>query len=287
MTCSDVRRVLPGIVDGEAGADFQAHLKDCPACSELVGDLRLIASEAGKLAEADEPPARVWVGIANQLRAEGIIRESNADPARPVLVPAPARRWKAWWLAPVAAAILAAGSYQLAHYKQSAPAPQEARQTATQPPAPTQQAVESKVESAIESKKDAAQMAGKASSPVNPTARVAENHNPPVRAMAKKSEPAEDEDTVAATGQNLQAETSLPPSAPASADDEQFLSEVSQRAPGMRLTFENQLRAVNAEIRETQEYIKRHPGDVDARQHLMEAYQQKAMLYQLALDRVQ
>lgn len=55
----------------------------------------------------------------------------------------------------------------------------------------------------------------------------------------------------------------------------------------MRTTYENQLRAVNAEIRETQQYIQRHPGDEDARQHLLEVYQQKTMLYQMALDRVQ
>ena len=76
-------------------------------------------------------------------------------------------------------------------------------------------------------------------------------------------------------------------SAPPNAEDEEFLSEVSERAPSMRTTYEKQLRAVNGEIRETQEYIKRYPGDADARQHLMEAYQQKALLYQMALDRIQ
>ena len=76
-------------------------------------------------------------------------------------------------------------------------------------------------------------------------------------------------------------------SPPASHEDQRFLSEVSERAPGMRSTYENQLRAVNAEILETQAYIKNHPGDMEARQHLMEVYQQKAMLYQMALDHIQ
>lgn len=76
-------------------------------------------------------------------------------------------------------------------------------------------------------------------------------------------------------------------SPPASAEDERFLSEVSERAPSMRSTYQIQLRAVNAEIRETQEYIKRFPADADARQHLLEVYQQKALLYQMALDRIQ
>jgi len=78
MTCSDVRRVLPDVIDGEGNGEFQAHLKSCPSCSELAADLKLSASEAAKLAETEEPPARVWVGIANQLRAEGVIREPKA-----------------------------------------------------------------------------------------------------------------------------------------------------------------------------------------------------------------
>jgi len=55
----------------------------------------------------------------------------------------------------------------------------------------------------------------------------------------------------------------------------------------MRATYANQLLAVNNEIRETKAYLGRYPGDVDARQHLLEVYEQKAMLYQMALDRIQ
>jgi hypothetical protein len=74
---------------------------------------------------------------------------------------------------------------------------------------------------------------------------------------------------------------------PPSTEDQQFLSVVSTLSPAMRTTYENQLQAVNADIRETQAYVDRNPGDVDARQHLMDAYRQKALLYQIALDRVQ
>jgi hypothetical protein len=72
-----------------------------------------------------------------------------------------------------------------------------------------------------------------------------------------------------------------------STEDQQFLSEVSQRAPSMRATYEDQLRSVNAYIAAAQAYLDRNPNDEDARQHLMEAYQQKALLYQLALDHIQ
>jgi hypothetical protein len=70
-------------------------------------------------------------------------------------------------------------------------------------------------------------------------------------------------------------------------EDQQFLSAVSTSAPSMRATYESQLKAVNADIRETQSYVDRNPADADARQHLMDAYQQKALLYQIALDRIQ
>jgi hypothetical protein len=55
----------------------------------------------------------------------------------------------------------------------------------------------------------------------------------------------------------------------------------------MRATYEDQLRSVNAYIAAAQAYLDQHPDDGDARQHLMEAYQQKALLYQLALDHIQ
>ncbi len=271
MNCSDVERVLPEVIDGGGDADFQVHLQSCPACSELVADLKLIVSEAHGLMESGEPPARVWVGIANQLRAEGIIREPEAVPGRPVLVPTPARRWNAWWLAPVAVAILAAGSYQLTHQKNLPAAPQAAQQPLAQPAAPAPQAAQ------VASNQPVAPPEPTQSAPTGKqTAQVPQHRIPaPTGPAAEKTEVARNSKVAPVI------------SAPASAEDEQFLSEVSERAPSMRSTYENQLRAVNSEIRETQEYIKHFPGDADARQHLLEVYQQKALLYRMALDRIQ
>jgi len=263
MTCSDVQQLLPEFIDGSGDAEFELHLKSCAACSELVGELKLIAREAHQLAESEEPPARVWVNIANQLRAEGIIREPRAVPERPVLVPVRARRWSAWWLAPVSVAILAAAFYQFGHKQSSYQAPQVAQQpTAEQP------AAQPSVSQPAAPQPEVAQQTPPAP-PAKPAVQVAKNHALPPSPSVAKNQP--------------RAEVSPP----ASADDQQFLSEVSERAPAMRSTYENQLRAVNAEINETLEYMRRHPGDMDAHQHLLEVYQQKAMLYQMALDRIQ
>jgi hypothetical protein len=245
MTCSDVDRILPEIIDGgpiEGAQDFefQSHLRTCPDCSELVSDLKLIASESRQLSDTEEPPSRVWVRIAAELRAEGLIRDPELPRAQ-VVAPVRQRRWDALWFAPVAIVILAAGSY-LMHHKATA-------------------SVQSRVAKQSPSQQPEAQVAQQRPDSA-PTAQTP---------AAQASPPTE------------RAEVSPPPTG----DDLQFLSEVSERAPAMRVNYENQLQAVNHEIQETQAYIREHPGDGDARQHLMEVFQQKAMLYQMALDRIQ
>jgi Putative zinc-finger len=262
MTCSDVQRVLPEIFDGATEArfqtDFQAHLKSCPNCSDMVSDLTLITSESRQLAETEEPPQRVWVRIAAELRAEGLIRDQEPVPVRPILLPSTQRRrWSALWLAPVAAALLAAGAYVVNH-RPTMPVAKQVPAT----PAPTTSS-------------------SPASSPSAPAA-VAQA---PLVKPAPESAPAPQE-VARNTGSSAEVpRTAVEPES--SAEDQQFLSAVSTNAPSMRATYENQLQAVNADIRETQAYVDQNPGDVDARQHLMDAYEQKALLYQIALDRIQ
>jgi len=257
MTCSDVARVLPefleGAPDGALPGEVEAHVKSCPACSDLVSDLKLIVSEARQLAASEEPAPMVWVRIAAELRAEGLIRDPEPAPSRPVLVPVPTssrRRWSAWWLAPVAAAILAAGSYVISH--------KPASQVATQPTPATPVTAPAAVTAAV-----------------TPTPVPA----PAPQQLAEKFAKPQ-------SAKSADAARSEVESAP-SDEDQQFLSAVSTLAPSMRTTYELQLQAVNADIRETQAYVDRNPGDMDARQHLMDAYQQKALLYQIALDRIQ
>ncbi len=243
MNCADVQHVLPEMIDGSGSPEYQAHLKSCPECSELVSDLDLIASESKQLAEVDEPADRVWVRIAAELRAEGIIREAEATPARPVLVPSSGRRrWNAWWLVPVAAALVVAGSYVIQPRPASTIAEKPAVTVPQQAPAVAQ-----------------------------PTPAVTQPA--PVVAKAKKAPvliPFPKDNAIASEQ-----------------DDQEFLREVSRRAPMMRATYENQLRTVNSYIHDAQAYAEANPGDEDARQHLMDAFEQKSMLYQMALDNVQ
>lgn len=237
MNCADVQQVLPEIMDGSENTELQAHLKSCPVCSELVSDLELIASEARQLAATDEPAPRVWVKLAAELRAEGIIREPEVAPARPVLMPSTGRRWNAWWLVPVAAAVVAAGSYVV----RPKPAPQSADNAPVIAPQPSQQAATS-------------------SATTSQSAPLVADKKPVVIPFPKESTNTSDR------------------------DDQQLLD---QMAPMMRATYENELRSVNSYIRDARAYAEQNPVDEDAHKHLMDAYEQKAMLYQMALDHVQ
>lgn len=67
--------------------------------------------------------------------------------------------------------------------------------------------------------------------------------------------------------------------------DEQLLQEVSARAPMMRAAYESNLRDVNNYIRDAQDSVNADPNDEEAQQALMDAYGQKSMIYEMALDR--
>ncbi len=68
-------------------------------------------------------------------------------------------------------------------------------------------------------------------------------------------------------------------------DDQQMLAEVAQAAPLMKAAYEDNLRSVNAYIRDAQWSVEQNPNDEEAREYLLQAYEQKAMLYEMALDR--
>jgi hypothetical protein len=67
--------------------------------------------------------------------------------------------------------------------------------------------------------------------------------------------------------------------------DQQLLAEVSVGNPAMRATYEKSLRSVNSYISDARKSVEANPGDEDAREQLMEAYEQKAALYEMAMSR--
>jgi hypothetical protein len=73
---------------------------------------------------------------------------------------------------------------------------------------------------------------------------------------------------------------------PASSDlnDDDLMQEVAANSPGMKTEYEENLRRVNDSIREAQGYLDQSPNDEDVRRSLMDAYQQKSMLFEMAMD---
>jgi len=68
-------------------------------------------------------------------------------------------------------------------------------------------------------------------------------------------------------------------------DDDDLLAEVAQQGPALQAQYSENLRHVNEYIQDAKSTLAANPNDEDARRTLMEAYQEKAMLFELALDR--
>ena len=71
----------------------------------------------------------------------------------------------------------------------------------------------------------------------------------------------------------------------AGANDEELLQEISNQTPLMKAQYADNLRRVNDYIADAKRVVDADPNDEEARRSLMEAYQQKSMLFELAVDR--
>ena len=68
-------------------------------------------------------------------------------------------------------------------------------------------------------------------------------------------------------------------------EDQQVLAEVAKSAPMMEATYTASLGEVNSYIRDARSSLEQDPNDEGAQQDLMKAYEQKAMVYDMALER--
>lgn len=68
-------------------------------------------------------------------------------------------------------------------------------------------------------------------------------------------------------------------------NDDDLLQEIAQQTPAMKAQYESDLRRVNEYIQDAKGIVAANPNDEEARRSLMEAYQEKAMLFELAMDR--
>jgi hypothetical protein len=76
------------------------------------------------------------------------------------------------------------------------------------------------------------------------------------------------------------------PETPAiSGEDERVLSTVSARFPAQRASYRKSLENANLYIRDAEQSIRNDPNDVYSQELLINAYEQKQMIYDLAVDR--
>jgi len=67
-----------------------------------------------------------------------------------------------------------------------------------------------------------------------------------------------------------------------STEDQEILHQVAQLSPDLRATYTQGLQDVNSYIADAERSVRENPEDSEARQLLMYAYQQKALLYKMA-----
>jgi hypothetical protein len=82
---------------------------------------------------------------------------------------------------------------------------------------------------------------------------------------------------------NLQ--TSQKPSNVNNSEDDQLLAAVASRSPAMQAQYASNLQNVNAYIKDAEESAQADPNDEEAQQIVMDAYEQRATVYEMALDR--
>jgi hypothetical protein len=84
-------------------------------------------------------------------------------------------------------------------------------------------------------------------------------------------------------------EAPAPPVAPAalaiSTEDQQVLNTVTARFPAQQANYRKSMDDANSYIRDAEQSIKNNPNDVYSQELLINAYEQKQMLYDLAVDR--
>jgi hypothetical protein len=68
-------------------------------------------------------------------------------------------------------------------------------------------------------------------------------------------------------------------------EDEQLLAAVASRSPAMQAQYASNLENVNAYIKDAEESAQADPNDEEAQQIVMDAYEQRATVYEMALDR--
>jgi hypothetical protein len=247
MNCVELQHSLVEIEDG-SGADQRAHLKTCPKCSSLVAELNLIATSATDLRAAEEPSPRVWHSIEtalDELGTELNLIASSAISLRETHEPSP-RVWNSIEIALRQEGLIRPqGTSRLKSGRSLLPS-LSSRWAFTRWALPVAAMLLIAVSLYVRQRSLPSQLAKVNTKPV---------------AVA----------TVSDAGV-------------AGLNDEDLLQEVAEQSPAMKAQYADNLLHVNQFIQDAKSDVDANPNDEEARRSLMAAYQEKAMLFELAMD---
>ena len=252
MNCVELQHSLVEIEDG-SGADQRAHLKTCPKCSSLLAELNLIASTATDLRAAEEPSPRVWHSIATsleQMESELNLIASSAVSLREMHEPSP-RVWNSIEIALRQEGLIRPQGTTPSKRNRSLLPSLSSQWAFTRWALPVAAILLIAVSLYFRQQSVPGQLAKVTTNPVN---------------IAKVSDPD--------GGMNV-----------AGLNDADLLQEVAAQSPAMRAQYADDLQHVNQFIQDAKSDVDAHPNDEEARRSLMSAYQEKAMLFELAMDR--
>jgi hypothetical protein len=247
MNCVELQHSLVEIEDG-SGADQRAHLKTCPTCSSLIAELNLIADAATDLRAAEEPSPRVWRSIQNaveRLEAELNLIASSAVSLRETHEPGP-RVWN---------------SIEIALRQEGLIRPQGTKRTKTN-------------RSLLPSLRSQWAFARWAL-PVAAVLLIAVSLY-----LRQQSVPGQ----LAKITTKPVAVAEVSDASVAGLNDDDLLQEVAGQSPAMKAQYADNLLHVNQFIQDAKSDVDANPNDEEARRSLMAAYQEKAMLFELAMD---
>jgi hypothetical protein len=247
MNCVELQHSLVEIEDG-SGADQRAHLKTCPKCSSLVAELNLIAATATDLRAAEEPSPRVWNFIESalqQMETELNLIASSAISLRETHEPSP-RVWN---------------SIEIALRQEGLIRPQGTSRTK-----PNRSLLPS-----FSSQWAFARWA----LPVAAMLLIAVGLY-----VRQQSVP----NQLSKITTNPVAVAVVSDAAVAGLNDEDLLQEVAEQSPAMKAQYADNLLHVNQFIQDAKSDVDANPNDEEARRSLLAAYQEKAMLFELAMD---
>ena len=272
MTCAELEHVLPEIVDGRRSAEQEAHLRSCPACASVVADLNVISENARVLQASEEPSPRVWSSIAatvGQWQAEMNLISREARLLQASEEPSP-RVWNAiqanleQWQSEIE--LVSAEARQLRDSAEPSPRVWNSLEIALRQEGLIRKPHQDRLVTAGSRRPWVwAWMAPVAAALLVVGTMIYERGDAPLKSDL-------------AIGRAPMAAATL-------TEDQQMLEAVASRAPAMRTVYENNLRNVNDYIHDAEQTVKDDPTDEEAQESLVNAYAQKSMLYEMALDR--